>query len=294
MKRQILRMPRAIMLGILLSLIICSHSTAEDNKPFYFIQLTDPQFGMQAKDADFEQETANFEFAIATANRLKPAFVIVTGDLVNKPGDVAQTAEYLRITARLDRSILLYNVPGNHDVGNVPTPESIARYAARFGPDHYTLESNGLAGIVLNSTLIHSSQGAPDLYEAQEKWLLAELERAKKRGARHIIIFQHHPWFLESADERDAYENIPQERRRRYLELSRQYGITHLFSGHYHRNQISRDGRLELITTGPIGMPLGGKDKSGIRIVVARDGSIEHRYYEMGDIPNRIDPTKPF
>jgi hypothetical protein len=48
---------------------------------------------------------------------------------------------------------------------------------------------NGLTGIALNSALIHYLQGAPDLYEAQEKWLLAELEKAKERGARHIVIF---------------------------------------------------------------------------------------------------------
>jgi hypothetical protein len=39
-----------------------------------FIQMSDPQFGMFTKDASFEHETVNFEFAIATANRLKPAF----------------------------------------------------------------------------------------------------------------------------------------------------------------------------------------------------------------------------
>ncbi len=46
-----------------------------------FIQMSDPQFGMYDKDADFVHETANFEFAVAAANRIKPAFVIVTGDL---------------------------------------------------------------------------------------------------------------------------------------------------------------------------------------------------------------------
>jgi 3',5'-cyclic AMP phosphodiesterase CpdA len=79
--------------------------------------MSDPQFGMYTKDADFAQETANFEFAIATANRLKPRFVIVCGDLVNKPGDRAQIEEYRRISAKLDKSIRLYHVAGNHDVG---------------------------------------------------------------------------------------------------------------------------------------------------------------------------------
>lgn len=36
-----------------------------------FIYMSDPQFGMHTKNATFEHETVNFEFAIATANRLK-------------------------------------------------------------------------------------------------------------------------------------------------------------------------------------------------------------------------------
>lgn len=45
-----------------------------------FIQMSDPQFGMFTKNASFEHETVNLEFAIAHANRLKPAFVVITGD----------------------------------------------------------------------------------------------------------------------------------------------------------------------------------------------------------------------
>src|SRR5512147_500825 len=131
--------------------------------PFFFLQFSDTQFGMFTADKDFAQETANFELAIATANRLRPAFVIVTGDLVNKAGDAAQVAEYRRIAAKLDPSITLHNVPGNHDVGNVPTPESIAAYEHQFGPDHYVFNTPALTGIVLDSTLIHSPQGAPAL-----------------------------------------------------------------------------------------------------------------------------------
>src|SRR3954451_9563876 len=96
-----------------------------------FIQMSDPQFGMYTKDKDFAHETANFEFAIATANRLKPAFVVITGDLTNKASDAAQTAEYKRIASKLYPAIKLYSVPGNHDVGNEPTKETLAAYRAR-------------------------------------------------------------------------------------------------------------------------------------------------------------------
>src|ERR1700761_2262952 len=99
----------------LLALWVLSTTSAFAARPWFFIQMSDPQFGMYENNAGFAQETANFEFAIATANRLKPAFVVVTGDLVNQEGNAAFIAEYKRVAAKLDPSIPLYNVPGNHD-----------------------------------------------------------------------------------------------------------------------------------------------------------------------------------
>jgi hypothetical protein len=128
----------------------------------FFVQLSDPQFGMYANDANFVQETANFEFVVANVNRLRPAFVVVCGDLVNKPGDAAQIAEYRRIAGKLDQSIPLYNVAGNHDVGNEPTPASLAAYRHTFGPDYYTFQSGDLFGFVLDSSLIQHPEKAPE------------------------------------------------------------------------------------------------------------------------------------
>jgi hypothetical protein len=49
---------------------------AQPAHPPFFLQMSDPQFGMYAENKDFRQETINFEFAIATANRLRPKFVV--------------------------------------------------------------------------------------------------------------------------------------------------------------------------------------------------------------------------
>ena len=255
--------------------------------PFFFIQLTDPQFGMTASDASFSQETANLEFAVATANRLRPAFVIVTGDLVNKTGDASQIAEYQRILGRLDPAIRAYSIPGNHDVGNEPTPESLAAYTKRFGPDHFSFTVGSFVGIAIDSCLIHTPKNVKAEAGQQDQWLRAELAKARRDGARHIVVFQHHPLFVNDAAEAAGYENIPLEARGRLLALFRESGVRHLFAGHYHQNALAREGDLQVITTGPIGMPLRGA-KSGMRIVVVTDAGIEHRYYDLGDLPNRI------
>ena len=255
--------------------------------PFFFIQLSDPQFGMFTSDREFSQETINFEFAVATVNRLRPAFVVVTGDLVNKAGDVAQIAEYRRIAGKLAPGIPLYNIAGNHDVENAPTPAALAAYRQTFGDDRYTFRSGMLLGIVLNSSLIHTPDSAAVEAEAQLAWLRDEAARARTSGARHVVVFQHHPWFLKTADEPDQYFNIPRVRREPLLALFREAGIKTLVSGHYHQNAVVADAGFDAITTGPVGKPLGGA-KSGIRVFTVSDTAITHRYYEFGEIPTAI------
>jgi 3',5'-cyclic AMP phosphodiesterase CpdA len=255
---------------------------------FFFVQLSDPQFGFSNNDVDFVQDTANAEFAVATVNRLKPAFVVVTGDLVNKAGDAAQIAEYERIMGKLDRSIPLYNVAGNHDIGNEPTPATIAAYRARFGKDYYTFRHGSLLGIVLNSTVIHSPQNVASELDDQDRFLRAELDNAASSRARHVVIFQHHPWFLERADEADSYYNIPLVRRDALLALFRDKGVTMLVSGHLHRSTEATDAGLHSVVTGPVGRPLGNGVQSGFRIFVVTDAEITSRYYGFGEMPYRI------
>ena len=256
----------------------------------FFLQMSDPQFGMYAENKDFRQETVNFEFAISTANRLRPKFVVICGDLINEAGNTAQAAEFHRIAAKLDPAITLYNVAGNHDVGNQPTPATLAAYREKFGADYYSFRSGDLAGFVLDSSLIAAPQNAQAEADRQEGWLKAELAKAQTDGARHRVIFQHHPWFLESAGEPDQYFNIPITARKRYLKLFHESGITHVFAGHYHRNSYSKDSEIEMITTGPVGKPLG-KDPSGMRVAVWTEAAIEHEYYGLGSIPHEI-PVK--
>jgi 3',5'-cyclic AMP phosphodiesterase CpdA len=274
------------LLCLLLSLLPIAAQTRE---PFFFIQASDPQLGMYTGDRDFAQETANFEFLIATANRLKPAFLVVTGDLVNKPGDAAQTAEYLRIAAKLDPSIPIHHVAGNHDVGNEPSPAGLTVYRKKFGRDFYSFRVAGTAFFVLNSSVIHSPRLVPGELDRQESWFRAELDKARRDGVKRLVAFQHHPWFLFSAGESDEYFNIPRDRRQRFLDLMREHGVSHVFAGHYHGNLVTRAGPIHMVTTGPVGKPRGGAERSGFRVVIVRESGIEHTYYDFGSIPNRIE-----
>ena len=265
--------------------------TGCSSRPFTFFQMADTQFGFFNANKEFSRETRNFEAAIAATNRLKPAFVVVCGDLVNKPADLPQITEYKRIAAMLDPSIKLYNVSGNHDVENIPTPASLAAYKQHFGADRYTFRSGNVFGIILNSSLIKEPSVVPDEAAAQELWIKSALKKAKNSGAKNIMVFMHHSLFLKDPNEPDEYFNINTDRRKVYLELFKQYGVKQVFAGHYHRNSYGKAGDMEMITTGPVGRPLG-VDSSGFRIVYVKGRIVDHKYYALDSLPNQLKANK--
>ena len=136
---------------------------------FFFIQMADPQFGMFSSVSEltgqeveerrlrginvrkaperitgFADETRLFTQAIEAANRLKPAFVVVCGDMTHDPDDEDQLAEVNRIKNLLDEDIPIHWVAGNHDVGDAPTEENLTRYRRRFGDDAVVPQMPGL------------------------------------------------------------------------------------------------------------------------------------------------------
>ena len=272
--------------GIVITLSGCGDGPPAS--PFFFLQMADTQFGMYSDDESFERETALFTRAIEHANRLKPEFVIICGDLINRPGDPLQREELLRICSMLDKTISIYLVPGNHDVGNIPTPESITWYKDNFSHDKYSFQHKGTYGIVLNSPLIDSPEKAMEAYEEQLRLLEKQLKLADAGGFKHIFVFTHHPFFLSSPDEDDQYYNIPPARRETFLKMFDEYGVEAIFSGHYHRNSYGEYNDIKMITTGPVGKPLGD-DPSGFRIVRVYPDSMRHAYYGLDEVPDEVN-----
>ena len=272
---------------LLAFLLLCVAPAFTEDPPFYFALITDTQMGMHASDNNFEQETVNYEFAVGTINRLKPEFVIILGDLVNKDGDPAQVREFLRITRTIDPFIPVYYVAGNHDVGRVPTPESLAAYRKTFGRDYYSFREGPVYGIVLNSSLMVAPDGVKAEYEAQLSWLKQELAQAGASDASQTIVFQHHPYFLKETNEEDAYMNVPLERRSAMLELLHDNGIRYVFAGHVHSHSVAKDGALEMATVGPVAIPFG-EYGSGIMLAAVTAQGVEYRYFDFGKIPNTL------
>ncbi len=260
----------------------------QQNRPFFFIQMSDIQFGMITANEDFSQETELFEKAIVQINRLTPTFVLNTGDLINEPGDERQMDEALRILDKIDACIPVYSVPGNHDIADAPREENLSWYRSRLERDWYSFDVIGWHFIGLNSCIIQQGDDVACERERQFEWLESDLGRMESADNERIIVFMHHPLCLRDPQEEDDYFNIPLPSRRKYLDLFKHYGVRSVFSGHLHRNSLAVDCSLELVTTGPVGLPLGD-DPSGFRIIKVFSDRIEHYYYGLDDVPARAE-----
>ena len=257
---------------------------------FFFIQLSDPQFGLYATRTPgvtgFAYETGNFEKAIAAANRLRPAFVLTTGDLVQEPDDQSQVDEVKRIAGKLEAGIPMYWAAGNCDVGVTPTSEALSLHRARFGRDNYSFDYAGSHFIVLNSAVAYDPSLVPDEWRELLDFLRNDLQGAREND--HIVVLMHHPLFGSQPEEEDSMMAIPLERRGVLLDLFGDYGVSAVFSGHWHANNYVSHGNIEMITSGPVGVPIGD-DPSGLRVVKVHGQSIEHRYYGFDDLPDTVD-----
>lgn len=271
----------------------CASSRITRNiSPYFFIQLSDPQLGFYPDS--LKKEIARYERAAKEINRLKPDFVVITGDLVNKEHNKRQLTEFKRITSMINSAIPVYYTPGNHDVGNNPTQKDINFYKSIYGYDRFSFNHKGSLFIGFNSSLIKSNR--PKMEEELYQWLGNELKKGKK--ATHIILFCHIPFFINKPDEPDLYysrkteeKNIERVERKKYLSLLEKYHVTAVFAGHLHQNSYGKYKNMRMVTTGAVGEPLG-KDPPGFRIVKVYKNKIEYPYYSLDSMPNRIDFSK--
>jgi 3',5'-cyclic AMP phosphodiesterase CpdA len=276
---------------------VTTQAPAGTAKPWFFIVAADPQ--LSGKDID-EQNWTN---GIKHINRLRPDFVVVCGDLTfggNKSEDRVRSptlerdnklAEaYRKITAGLDKGITLYNVAGNHDIGQNPSAKTVELFTKNFGKPWQSFQHKGSLFICLESNLLRDGSAAPDLAAQQFTWLKTALAEAKGKTYAHKIIFMHHPLYNKSADEKDAYENMPTPRRKELLTLFHDGGIRAAFFGHRHKNEYVKDGDMEMITT--TNAALGASPKNnphGVRIVEVYPGRIEQKFYAYETLPEKVE-----
>ena len=267
--------------------VFVSHGIAADSAPFFFLQLSDPQFGFMDNNKSISAETEAMNKAVTAINQLKPPFVVITGDFVNNSKSKEQIAAYKSMIAQIDSSVKVYMIPGNHDIGKV-SRSSIDNYKKNYGETHFSFRYGDCAFIGIDSNIIKEEDKERE--EVQFKWLEQELQKTK--DARFKFVFTHCSVFLKRMDEPVNYSNFSLPMREKYVRLFQKYGVNAIFAGHLHNNAYGKVGNMEMITIGPIGKVLG-TGYQGMNLVKVYPDRFISEFIALNQFPKEVVMSDP-
>lgn len=267
--------------------VFVSHGIAADSAPFFFLQLSDPQFGFMDNNKSISAETEAMNKAVTAINQLKPPFVVITGDFVNNSKSKEQIAAYKLMIAQIDSSVKVYMIPGNHDIGKV-SRSSIDNYKKNYGETHFSFRYGDCAFIGIDSNIIKEEDKERE--EVQFKWLEQELQKTK--DARFKFVFTHCSVFLKRMDEPVNYSNFSLPMREKYVRLFQKYGVNAIFAGHLHNNAYGKVGNMEMITIGPVGKVLG-TGYQGMNLVKVYPDRFISEFIALNQFPKEVVMSDP-
>lgn len=267
--------------------VFVSHGIAADSAPFFFLQLSDPQFGFIDNNKSISAETEAMNKAVTAINQLKPPFVVITGDFVNNSKSKEQIAAYKSMIAQIDPSVKVYMIPGNHDIGKV-SRASIDNYKKNYGETHFSFRYGDCAFIGIDSNIIKEEDKERE--EVQFKWLEQELQKTK--DARFKFVFTHCSVFLKRMDEPVNYSNFSLPMREKYVRLFQKYGVNAIFAGHLHNNAYGKVGNMEMITIGPVGKVLG-TGYQGMNLVKVYPDRFISEFIALNQLPKEVVMSDP-
>ena len=273
---------RMIILGMLFIVILGSAGCSNRGKfrPFFFVQVSDPQIGM----VSVEQDSINFTRAVQRISQLKPRFAVITGDFVHHADSAREWEVFDYIAGQIPHRI--YYAPGNHDIGMETDPELLKRYRENYGKEYYSAKNSGCLFVILNSQ--YYTKGVSPEAEEQTAWLKDALHPPLMKP-EYTFVFMHIPLFRANVDEADSYEVIPRENRMRLLEIFLEGGVDCVVTGHNHANHENRYDGIELISTASTSKILGTEEYGpGFRIFEVYAGQIKQYYVELDEPLQRV------
>jgi 3',5'-cyclic AMP phosphodiesterase CpdA len=194
------------------------------------------------------------------------------------------------------------SIPGNHDIGDNPTPvgspptqavtpETVDAFVSIFGEDRWRFEAGGWYFIGLNSLLMNTGLAR----EAEQfGWLASQLASL---GGKPLALFLHKPLYLNAPDDPElpatAIRYIPQPARARLIKMLDAVDLRLVASGHVHQRRDFTRGHTRHLWAPSSGFVISDKKQQVIGIKEV--GLVEYRFqpdsFEVRHVraPGQID-----
>ena len=213
---------------------------------FSFIVLGDNRAGDPACDAVYQK-------LLSLAVLRQPAFIVNTGDLIDKPGNPGHWSRFRELSKIVTMPYFL--TVGNHDIHpEVAGSEQTYKDQVDLPGNelYYSFTAGNSLFVVLDSSLKGEEK---KIIKEQLAWLDDVLAASTHK---HKFVFVHVPLFSEQGKGKHSGNNLdryPEERDRLHA-LFVKYDVTMVFSGHEHIYSRKTIYGIPYIITGGGGAPL--------------------------------------
>lgn len=172
---------------------------------------------IHASDTHISEPTApRMRRLRAMVDSLRPAFVLITGDLVRdalRVGEPEATTYYeLFSRERNQFQTPVFTVPGNHEIFGIERARSgvdpahplfgKTMYRRFLGPDYYSFTYNGVHFVGLNTADVHGQAYYGNVDSLQLAWIERDLARFPPNTP--VVTFNHIP-FYSTGEQIDGY-----------------------------------------------------------------------------------------
>jgi len=197
---------------------------------------------------------------ISLAMERKPDFIVNTGDMIPKPGNKKDWANFWALSKHV--TVPYFLTVGNHDA-NPRAPFSEKTFRAQVDLPGNELYYSFVAGnslfIVLDSYMDDQEKR---INGVQFKWLETILANSTQK---HKFVFLHHPLYTDLGKGHHAHDSLDKypESRDRLESLFANFKVSAVFAGHEHYYQRRMvDGIVHVITGGG-GAPMYDREEAG-------------------------------
>jgi 3',5'-cyclic AMP phosphodiesterase CpdA len=220
---------------------------------FSFVVFGDNRAGDPACDAVYQK-------VLAAALERKPAFVVNTGDQIDKPGNIEHWKRFWELSKSV--TVPYFLTVGNHDI-HMEVAGSEDTYKAQVDLPGNELYYSFVAGNSLFVVLDTYIKGEDKRITGEQfKWLGQVLAASKQK---HTFVFVHHPLYPEKGKGKHYGNSLDRykEDRDRLQALFVKYKVTAIFTGHEHLYLRKTMNGIPQIIAGGGGAPLYAKDEDG-------------------------------
>lgn len=246
----------------------------------------------------------------ALTDSLKPAFVIITGDLVKDALRVPEKEAaglyelYVREIAKF--TVPVWNVPGNHEIFGIERHQSLVSashplygkkmYRHYLGPDYYSFNYGGVHFIGLNSVDYEDLWYYGHIDSLQLVWMKKDLTTVAKTTP--VVTFNHIPFYsgghsMWLFQEEGTFASVVSVKGKKVfkhvvdnapdvMKALGDHNVPMLLSGHYHASEQftidTNKKKMKFYQTGAVVGPSEGGGlamPSGITLYTVENGKID-------------------